>query len=147
APNVTTLIDVGVTSGIRYTYRVRAVGLTGRSTYSNAADVVFFTGGKLSVASKLVLPPTEVGGTSAQTLFVKNGGKGLLAGKVETLSPPFSILAGGGPFVLGPGQSKAVVIAFTPVAVGKVITTLVITSTDVEQPGVYVQIEGEGTDP
>jgi DNA-binding beta-propeller fold protein YncE len=147
APNVTTLIDAGATSGVPYTYRVRAVGPTGRSAYSNAADLVFFTGGKLRVASKLVLPTTAVGGTSAQTLFVKNVGTGALAGKVETLSPPFSILAGGGPFVLGPGQSKAVVIAFTPVAEGKVISTLVILSTDVDQPGVYVQIEGEGRDP
>src|SRR5206468_12566230 len=101
APNVTSLIDAGVTSGVPYTYRVRAVGPTGRSAYSNAADLVFYTGGRLRVVRKLVLPTTAVGGTSAQPLFVKNTGAGALAGKVEMLSPPFSLLAGGGPFVLG----------------------------------------------
>ena len=37
------------------------------------------------------------------------------------------------------------VIGFTPVASGTVISTMVIQSTDANQPGVYVQLEGEGT--
>ena len=42
-------------------------------------------------------------------------------------------------------QGTRPVIGFTPVASGTAITTLVIQSTDADQPGVYVQIEGEGT--
>jgi hypothetical protein len=64
---------------------------------------------------------------------------------VETLSPPFEVFSGGGHFVLPPGQELAVVIGFTPAASGAVISTLVIHSTDAIEPGVYVQLEGEGT--
>jgi len=64
---------------------------------------------------------------------------------VQSLSPPFEILSGGGHFLLPPGQSLPVVIGFTPVAPGMVISTLVIQSTDADRPGVYVQLQGEGT--
>lgn len=127
------------------TLRVRAVGPAGRSVTSNEAAVVLSTGGKLQARSRLLLPRTCVGGTSAQTLFLRNVGPAPLAGNVETLSPPFELFSGGGHFVLPPGQELAVVVGFTPVASGTVITTLVIQSTDADQPGDYVQIEGEGT--
>jgi streptogramin lyase len=143
--NVTSFVDPVATPAVPLSYRVRATGLLGRSAYSNEAPVALSSGGMLQVRSRLVLPRTCVGGTSAQTLFLQNAGSSPLAGNVESISPPFEILSGGGHFVLPPGQKLAVVIGFTPVASGTVISTLVIDSTDTNRPGVYVQLEGDGT--
>jgi streptogramin lyase len=143
--NVTSFIDTTATPASPLSYRVRAVGATGRSVYSNEAPVVVSSGGTLQVRDELQLPRACVGGTSAQTLFLLNVGSAPLAGNVESISPPFEILSGGGHFVLQPGQRLAGVIGFTPVASGTVISTLVIDSTDIKQPGVYVQLQGEGT--
>ena len=88
--------------------------------------MVLSSGGTLQVRSLLLLPRTCVGGTSAQTLFLRNIGSAPLAGNVESISPPYEILSGGGHFVLQPGQKLAVVMGFTPVAPGTVISTLVI---------------------
>jgi hypothetical protein len=86
-----------------------------------------------------------VSGTSAQTLFLRNIGSAPLVGSVDSLSPPFEVLSGGGHFMLPPGQTLPVVIGFSPLAPGAVISTLVINSTDPDQPAIYVQLEGEGT--
>lgn len=142
--NVTSFADTSPTPANSLSYRVRAVGATGPSVWASAAAVVVTTGGKLQVRSRLELPQTCVSGTSAQTLFLRNIGSAPLIGNVETLAPPFEILSGGGHFMLPPGQSLPVVIGFSPVAPGAVISTLVINSTDPDQPALYVQLEGEG---
>jgi hypothetical protein len=63
---------------------------------------------------------------------------------VNSLSPPFEVLSGMGHFMLRPGETLSVVIGFSPVASGMVISTLVINSTAPSQPAVYVRIEAEG---
>jgi streptogramin lyase len=144
-PNVTGFTDSSVSVGALYTYRVRAVSSFGRSVASNEAEIGISTGGKLRVDHLLLLPSTRIGGTSALTLFLDNAGSGVLAGNVGTLSVPFTVLSGAGRFVLGPGQSQAVVISFTPTAAGGFAGNLAIQSTDIEQPTVNVLVVGEGT--
>jgi DNA-binding beta-propeller fold protein YncE len=143
-PNLTTFIDGSVSVGATYTYRVRAISAFGRSVASNEVEIGISTGGKLRIDRLLLLPSTRVGGTSALTLFLDNVGTGVLAGNVGTLAPPFAVLSGAGRFVLGPGQSQAVVISFTPTAAGGFAGNLAIQSTDIEQPTVNVLVVGEG---
>jgi DNA-binding beta-propeller fold protein YncE len=143
--NATAAADTTATPATSLSYRVRAIGPTGPSVWSNVAAVVLSNGGKLQVRSTLTLPLTCVGGTSAQTLFLRNIGATPLVGSVASLSPPFEVLSGSGHFMLPPGEALPVVIGFSPVASGMVISTLVINSTDPSQPAVYARIEGEGT--
>jgi hypothetical protein len=57
------------------------------------------------------------------------------------------VLSRAGSFLLGPGQSQAVVITFTPLAEGGFAGNLLIQSTDLAQPSASVLVVGEGTAP
>jgi DNA-binding beta-propeller fold protein YncE len=142
-PNLTAFADSSVAVGALYTYRVRAISAFGRSVASNEVEIGVSTGGRLRLDRLLLLPATRVGGTSALTLFLDNVGTGVLAGNVGTLTAPFTVLSGAGRFVLGPGQSQAVVIRFTPAAEGGFAGNLLIQSTDIEQPTVNVLVVGQ----
>jgi hypothetical protein len=70
-----------------------------------------------------------VGQSSTQTLTIKNEATstGTLEGTVGTLSGPFSIMKGGGPFSLAPGKSLSVVLNFSPTSAGTFSQLLTIT--------------------
>ena len=67
-----------------------------------------------------------VGQIFDQTLTITNqaSSTGTLAGNVGVPSPPFSVVSGSGPFSLTPGQSKPVVVRFSPMATGPFSGTL-----------------------
>lgn len=59
----------------------------------------------------------EVGSTAERTLRLKNVGRAGLSGWVrmdEGCSSNFEIVSGGGTYTLGPGQSRTVIIRFSP---------------------------------
>jgi len=70
-----------------------------------------------------------VGQLSRQTLTILNlpSSTEALQGSVGTLSSPFSIISGEGPFSLAPGQSRSVVIGFSPTSKGVFSQTISIT--------------------
>ncbi len=61
------------------------------------------------------------------TLTNQSSSTGTLTGSVGTLSAPFSVVSGGGAFSLTPGQSKSVVLRFSPTATGPFSGTLPVT--------------------
>jgi len=78
--------------------------------------------GRLSLRSRVRgmvrLPNTPIGSTSQESLLVTNAGQGPLTGSIGVLSPPFTVLAGGGPFNLAPQKSRQVVVKFAPASAG-----------------------------
>lgn len=75
---------------------------------------------------------------------LSNSGIGKLNGSVGTLSPPFSVALGSGPFSLLPGATWKVKLTFTPESVGPVRSTLAVTSDDPAKPSVNLTIDGTG---
>jgi immune inhibitor A len=58
-------------------------------------------------------------GSSRDTVFtIANDGGGVVAGDVTEACGPYAIVAGGGAYSLGAGQSHAVTVRFAPVATG-----------------------------
>jgi outer membrane protein assembly factor BamB len=145
--NVVSVVDNSVSQGAVYTYRVRAISALGRSVFSNETEIGVPVDGRLRVKRFLHLPPTPVGDANTLSLLVENVGTGALTVNVGTVPAPFAVVSGGGRFVLGPGQSQAVAIRFTPRTVGGFAGNLVIQSTDLAQPTVKVLVVGEGTGP
>ena len=71
--------------------------------------------------------PVGVGGAADRTLTLQNVGGGTVTGTATTAAP-FSIVAGGA-FSLGPLESQAVVVQFSPANAGGANGTIEITST------------------
>ena len=76
-----------------------------------------------------------VGQSTSQNITILNQAisTGSLTGSVGTLTGPFSIVSGGGPFILPPGQSQIVTVSFSPVVAGASFDTLIITHNATEQ--------------
>jgi len=70
-----------------------------------------------------------VGQSPTQTLTITNlsTSVGTLDGEIGTLSSPFSVISGGGPFSLAVGQSKKVVVSFSPTSAGSFAQALSLT--------------------
>ena len=105
---------------------------------SSPANVPLSGTGIISIPGTInisVTPPSVNFGNVASgqlsdlTVTITNltGSTGTLTGNVGTLSAPFSIVSGGGGFSLSPGQSKPVVLRFSPAALGQSSGTLSIT--------------------
>jgi hypothetical protein len=121
--------------------------------YNPGAGTVFKISGIATPPTPptLTVSPTSLGfltvgtdTTASKTLTLKNSGAGVRTGSVETLSAPFSITAGGGAFILPPGQTKTVTVQFAPTTPGASAGTLVITSNDLKHPSVSVKVSGTG---
>ena len=89
-----------------------------------------------------------VGQTARQTLTITNSSTSptLLEGSIGTLTGPFSVVSGGGSFSLSSGQSRSVIISFSPPSPGTTFTdTLVITHNGTTQPSpTSVTVTGTG---
>jgi hypothetical protein len=69
-------------------------------------------------------------GNSADTIFtIANSGFEIISGNVEEPCGDYEILTGGGPYVLGPGESHLVSVRFAPTTVGASACTV---STDAQ---------------
>ena len=89
-----------------------------------------------------------IGSSSDQTITITNqsNSTGTLTGSVGTLLPPFSVVSGGGAISLTPGQSKSVVVRFSPTTAGPFSGTLSITHNAGNQTGpTNVSLSGTGT--
>ena len=79
----------------------------------------------------------------ARTFSIKNAGKGLLQGNVETLAPPFAVAKSGG-FSLNPGQSMTVQVQFAPTMAGTFQPTLQVSSDDPYHQLTPIAVSGTG---
>ncbi len=89
-----------------------------------------------------------IGSSSDQTITITNqsSSTGRLTGSVGTLSAPFSIVSGEGVVSLTPGQSKSVVLRFSPTGLGQSSGTLSITHNAGNQTSpTNVSLSGTGT--
>jgi probable HAF family extracellular repeat protein len=83
----------------------------------------------ISVTSSINFGNVGVGQSANQTITITNqaNSTAVLTGNVGILSAPFSVVSGGGPFNLNPGQSLSVTVQFSPTTVGKASASLSIT--------------------
>jgi len=116
-------------------------GFTGWNDGATTNTVRMITvplGGAIYTASYVSLPPAIsvtpagqffgdvlVGGTRYRVLTVKNIGGGVLTGSA-TCATPLSILSGGA-YTLGAGASQAVMVLYSPTAVGKLKANVIFT--------------------
>ncbi|HZO82632.1 MAG TPA: choice-of-anchor D domain-containing protein [Candidatus Binataceae bacterium] len=75
---------------------------------------------------------------------ITNAGIGRLNGSVGTLSAPFSVVEGAGPFNLLPQAAWRVRVGFAPQSVGPAASTLKISSDDPLRPSTDIAISGTG---
>ncbi|WP_162991480.1 choice-of-anchor D domain-containing protein [Halostella salina] len=79
-----------------------------------------FTVNRTAVSPRAVsFPETDIGNTTTETVTVTNNGDESLA-VTDTVveSPAYTVVEGGGNFVLEPGQSRSVTVAFSPETTG-----------------------------
>ncbi len=91
-----------------------------------------------------------VGQSASRTIIITNEATytGALTGNVGTLAAPFSVVSGGGPFNLTPGQSMAVTVQLTPTTAGLASTNLSITHSATNQTSpIKILLGGSGVDP
>jgi hypothetical protein len=60
----------------------------------------------------------SLGEMTERGFMITNGGCEELTGEIVSRCPEFSLMEGGGPYRLGPGQSRSVVVRFTPAGGG-----------------------------
>ncbi len=70
------------------------------------------------VPSALIFSTVEVGESEELTFTITNVGGGQLKGTVAENSRSYSLQAGAGSYILGPGQSRTVTVKFTPKQAG-----------------------------
>lgn len=102
----------------------------------------------VTLDNKLAFGPVALNGSPKLLSFrIKNIGEGDLQGNVPSLSLPFTVIRGGGPFDLAPGHGELVTVLFTPTAMGHVSQSLTIAVTPPSRPsaGITVTVAGRGT--
>jgi subtilisin family serine protease len=110
------------------------------SLRASAAPDIAVDSGSLDYGDALV------GVTELDTVMVTNIGTQFLnVAGASVDAPEFSVDGAG--FLLGLGESRPVVVSFSPAAVGAVAATLTITSDDPDQPMVTVVLAGNGVEP
>ncbi|HEU4724865.1 MAG TPA: choice-of-anchor D domain-containing protein [Candidatus Eisenbacteria bacterium] len=75
-------------------------------------------------ATALDFGTVVVSRSSTRTITITNDGTGTLTGDAQLACAEYALQSGGGAFALGAGQSKSIVVAFTPGAVGSYFCTL-----------------------
>ncbi|MCC2670575.1 MAG: hypothetical protein K0Q72_3046 [Armatimonadetes bacterium] len=127
---IRSFLDVGLTSGVVYTYRIIASnGHADSAPSAEAMATIPAAGGMLSVTpAKLNFGTVKRGKTKRMTLKLKNKGRVAVSGEVGTLTAPYLVLSGGY-FSLAAGATQKVVVEFAPTAAGPSSRTLAVTST------------------
>jgi len=104
---------------------------TGTMTVAGQTFTVTQSGAvNISVApGSLNFGDVYVGQSASQTITITNqsSSAAALTGSVGTLSPPFSVVIGGGAFNLNPGQSVTITVQFSPTTAGAASASLFIT--------------------
>lgn len=127
--------------------------ITHNATNPSSPTNVLLTGTGTSVINVAITPTSIsfgnilVGQSARQTLTITNlsSSAGVLEGTVGTLSAPFILVSGGGSFSLAPGQSRSVILGFSPTLAGNFSDTLVITHSATNQPSpTNVSVSGTG---
>ncbi len=93
--------------------------------------------------TQLVYPEIYVGGTVVDSLVVTNDGCDVLDVTSLTIAPS-QFATATDPFSLGIGESRILVVEFTPTAAGGIVGTLEIRSNDPDRPLVAVELIGAG---
>ena len=102
-------------------------------------------GGRLLVKSRLNFGRVRLGSRRLETLYIFNASATEpLHGAITAPATPFSIISGGGRFVVAPNDSRAVTLAFSPTTPGRVRTELVIESSDPRRLRRVVTLRGQG---
>lgn len=145
AANTTSFTDSTVVANTAYTYRVTATNAFGNSPASSELTVTIPVGGKLKIAPKSVnFGTVKVNGLKTKTFKLTNAGKGALAGTIGSAGTPFTVISGGGAFVLAPKGKRTVTVRFQPSSAGAVALSIPVTSTDPKQTAVSVAVKGKG---
>jgi hypothetical protein len=86
--------------------------------------------GKLSAPSKVALAANH-GSTTTKTVILRNSGKGMLSGTVQSFDQgsPFTLVGGPVSFALAPGQTQPITIRFAPASGGAIRANLAIDTT------------------
>jgi hypothetical protein len=103
--------------------------------------------GRLAAPKSVKFGTVAVGKTKKIRLTIRNAGVGVLHGSVDASSisgPDFSVLSGGGPFVLNEHQRQEVVLQFAPTGSGSSTATLTLTSDEPGRASVTVNLIGKG---
>lgn len=125
--NATTYVDASAGRGQTYTYRVRAINVAGVSAFSGEATVTVLVP-RLVVRQRTLSLRARVGSAGTRNLVIRNDGSAPATGSVGGLPAPFAVVAGGGDFVLAPGESHVVTVRFAPAATGSFSAALAITT-------------------
>ncbi len=130
----------------KHTLVVPITGTSGPGRLAtNVATAPVFT----SSPETLVFGPVKQGSPPKILRFkIENTGKGDLQGNVpSSLSLPFAVIHGGGPFDLAPGQTQKIAVAFEPTLKGHVSAPLTILVTSPSKPpaGITITLSGKGT--
>lgn len=96
----------------RFRYAVQASN-TGVSTPAEVVVRVIERPPLFAAPSRLDFPTTAVGEVSHRELEIRNAGGGRIAGEAR-VAKPWVIVAGGGPYDLGPGGTHSIVLVFEP---------------------------------
>jgi subtilase family serine protease len=86
--------------------------------------------GKLSVSRTISLA-ARPGAMATRTVTLRNSGRGMLSGTVESFDQgsPFTLESGPVPFTLAPGQTQPISIQFAPATSGSITANLTIETT------------------
>ena len=129
------------------------LSITHNATNQNSPMNVLLSGTGTASAISISVSPTsvnfgnvDVGQTFDKTITITNQSSSAnLTGNVGTLSPPFSVVSGGGSFNLTHGQSVTVTVRFSPTAAGVANQNLSITHNAGNQASpISVPLSGTG---
>jgi len=99
---------------------------------------------------QIIFPNTTVNTSAGTILTIINASNSTenLSGSVGSISSPFSIVDGGGDFIIPPGGNRTVTVGFYPTSADLFQSTLNIThnATNLASP-IVVNISGRGVDP
>jgi probable HAF family extracellular repeat protein len=124
---------------------------------SGASTRGFFATSRLSSLITITISPASIkfGNVSIRqssdriiTLTNRADSAGALTGNVGTPASPFSVVSGGGAFILNPGQSMSVTVRFSPSAAGEAPGNLSITHNATNEPSPSnLSLNGTGVPP
>ncbi len=146
-PDVISYIDTETDPGTTYEYRVRSANAAGESGPSNIATVRTggSSGGRLAVSTTLLnFGKVKVGKPRRKELIVRNDGTIDINVATGAVAAPFILVSGGGNYLLGPGETRLVMLEFRPSAKKKTSRTIVFSSDDSAPRRVTVTLKGLG---
>jgi hypothetical protein len=152
-PNITSFSDTGLSQGTTFFYRVFAFNAFGNSGASNvAADTT--QGPPIPVFPVISLDPTSIDfgsvratQTATRTITIRNaGGSDLVISAISDPASPFSIVDKPGlPLTIAPGETRELMVRFSPQLAVRSVGSFAIQSNDPTNPFAVVNLEGTGT--